>query len=154
MPRPDWPLRRLGAAALCGAGAACTSLPAAHLYAPEVSGVLLRDGRPVPEARVRLAAQSTPLVQGAITDDRGRFTVGPLTDYRFTIRQFGAARFEYSVQLSLAGEMLAAYSAAGQGEAPRQVFLVCELGPAGAAPQLPATCRLRPPEEPAAVPSG
>lgn len=149
--RPIAQPRSIALAGLCCVIAACTSLPAAHRYAPEISGVVLQAGQPVANARVRLAAGLTPEVEAALSDERGRFNVGPLTDYRFTVKQFGAAYFEYTVQVSVGGRPAASFEATGEGEPPRRVHLVCELGAADA-PSSAGACRAQAADATAAAP--
>jgi hypothetical protein len=120
------PWSRTAAALLCAGAGACASLPVSHRYAPEVTGVALRSGAPLAFARVRLSAALTNDTQVATTDERGRFTIGPLTDYRFTVKEFGVRYFAYTVEIVTQGRTVASYSAGSDGEAPQSASLQCD----------------------------
>jgi hypothetical protein len=113
--------------AICASMAACAPLPAGRYFAPEVSGVVLDNGRPLADARVRLSSQLTNEIQSSTTDAQGRFTVGPLTNFQFVVKQFGVAYYRYTVQVVRAGRALEPYVADGPGDTPRKLELRCEF---------------------------
>ena len=141
--RPGAAIRRAkvpGAFLALAAAGACSSLPQTHYFAPEISGVILQDRRPVANARVRLTAALTSQAQFATTDESGRFNVGPLTNYQFTLKQFGVAHFDYALQIAVEGQAYPAYAAQGEGDAPRRVSLRCQLEAPAAAGGGAASC--------------
>ncbi len=120
-------MRVIAALATVGFVAACSILPNSHYFAPEVTGVILQAGRPLAHVRVRLTAELTNETQVATTDDTGRFTIGPLTNYQITVKQFGAAYYGYAIHVTVEGHAVRAFSAEGDGDAPRKQQLHCDL---------------------------
>jgi hypothetical protein len=123
-------MKEIASLAICASLAACASLPNSHYFAPEVSGVVLESGRPIQNARVRLSSQFTNETQVALSDASGNFTVGPLTNYQYTIKQFGDPVYGYALQIIVEGRLVQAFSEGGAGDAPRKIDLTCELSSA------------------------
>ncbi len=147
-PGPRRP-RAAAAALLCAAAGACASLPSNHRYAPEVSGLVLQGGQPMAFARVRLSAALTSDIEVATTDEHGRFTIGPLTDYRFTVKEFGVRYYAYTVEVVAQGRTVASYAETAGGEAPPAASVQCDLPLADAAS---GSCVKRVPDQPPATP--
>jgi hypothetical protein len=120
-------MNALAPLAICALLAGCAALPHSNGFAPEVSGVVLQTGRPVANARVRLSSPFTNETQFSLTDASGKFTVGPLTNFQFTVKQFGAPYYQYALQITVDGHPVQAFSAEGADEAPRKIELTCEL---------------------------
>jgi hypothetical protein len=117
-------------AALCG----CAALPKQRLYAPELGGVVTDSDLPATGLRVRLISPDTGEIQLAVTDAQGRFRVGPLTDYQYTVMQVGPAAHRYELQFVSAERTIRAYTDAGTGPAPSRLELVCNLSARGRPP--------------------
>jgi hypothetical protein len=118
------------ALAICAVVAACESLPKSHYFAPQVSGVVQTSGTPVPNARVLLASEFTTETQITRTDAGGMFSVGPLTNFQFTVRQVGDPVYRYELHIAVGGKEVQAFYQEGAGDPPRKIVLVCELSAA------------------------
>lgn len=123
--------------------------------APPVTGTLHRAGVPIADAKVRLVGGGEKATVEALTDDDGRFSIGPLgkKGRAATIGFFGLAEsvVNWKIQFQQGGQWLVGWeSTRGIGYAPREgVSADCDIArpPADSEPGGPATrgagfCRL------------
>ncbi len=79
----------------------CVPVPNKHYFAPPISGVLLRNGKAVPNALIRLSSRDTEEVSSANTDEFGRFQVRPLWEIRMMTFLLGAPLFPIPCKFGL-----------------------------------------------------
>jgi len=108
---------------LCG----CVPFPNQHLFAPAVSGVVMRDGKPLSGAEISVSAQFARDVRVATTDREGRFTTEAIREWRMTAMLIGDPLFGYTVQIGADGTTYRGYSLVGMGSAPSDVRLKCDV---------------------------
>jgi hypothetical protein len=84
-------------------------------------------GQPVANARVRLSSPLTSEVQISTTDADGKFIVGPLTNFQFMVKQFGAPYYRYELQITVEGHLVQVFSEEGAGDAPSKAALTCDV---------------------------
>lgn len=105
----------------------CVPFPNVHRFAPAISGVVLRDGRPVPSAVVKVSAQFSREVRTVTTDQDGRFSTEAIRELRWTAILLGDPLFGYTVQIGADGHDVAGYQFQGIGSAPSDLRLSCDL---------------------------
>lgn len=107
---------------------ACVPTLSRRTFAPMISGVLLRDGTPVPDAELLLTASWTDTTASAKTDSSGRFQLGPLTERQFVRSVFGDRVYVYKLGIRVAGEPPSlGYEGRDMGALPDNLHLTCDL---------------------------
>jgi hypothetical protein len=92
--------------------------------------VVLRDGKPVEAAVIRVTAKFAEDVQTTTTDSKGRFSLDPIRRVLFTASLIGDPLTFYSVQITVAGESYDGFSEATVGYAPNAIEVKCDLAQA------------------------
>jgi hypothetical protein len=107
---------------------ACVPIPNRHYFAPEVSGVIVRNNVPAANAEVRLASKFSETAATVRTDVDGKFKLGPLTEMRFTRTVLGDPLYEFILSIKVTGEEeYRGLAVHGVGYAPEQLQVTCDL---------------------------
>lgn len=119
---------------------ACVPLPNVRYDAPAISGVVTRDGIPVPGAAVAVSAQFAEEAVAGATDAAGRFTVQPIRRLHLTATLIGDPLYAYSMVITVGERRYVGYFESGVGHVPRQLSLRCELSQPQPTPAEPRYC--------------
>lgn len=107
---------------------ACVPYPNRRYFAPEVSGVVLRDGAPAAGAEVVLTTRFSKSAATARTDADGRFKLGPLSELQFTKTLLGDPLYIYALTIKVAGGAeYRGLEGRGMGYPPRELAVTCDL---------------------------
>lgn len=118
------PLRALALLPLIGLSG-CLPIPNTRVHAPRIEGTVLRDGQPLSGAVVRLeASRGEP--SSAATDAQGRFSVGPVTEFRLT-KSIGDPTYVYDLTIEAADGRYLGLSRRELGAVPDDLRIVCDL---------------------------
>ncbi|TYC79917.1 DUF4198 domain-containing protein [Stappia sp. BW2] len=132
--------RAIAIIALGAAASACVVFPVPRVIAPEVSGVLLNDGKPVANAEIELVAALAPsdasseIPPGsshavARTDANGKFKVGPLTGVK-TVHTYGDELLGFYIVIRAGNKELIGFTYSEIASVPSKLSGVCDLAKA------------------------
>jgi hypothetical protein len=115
---------------------ACVPWPHRGYFAPEIEGVLLDNGVPVTNVKLKLSADFTDRQQIAITDADGRFVLRPISEWRLMAPLIGDPLYGYTLEVDMGDRKFPVYSNGGVGYAESRLELRCDLpGDVGAIKQ-------------------
>ena len=102
-------------------------IPNFRYYAPAVSGVVMREGLPVQQAKVHVAGNYVQETRSVVTASDGRFSTEAIRKLLLTASLIGDPLYSYSVEIVVGDKVYAGYSEASVGYAPKSAQLKCDL---------------------------
>jgi hypothetical protein len=121
------PMRRLSVLALTLTLTACLPIPNRQYFAPTVSGVVVIDGAPVQNAKLRLSSPFTHKTAEVSTDSTGQFTVGPLRMWRLSTSLLGDPLYQYSLDVTSSNTAYPGLTEGQVGYPPTGLSVFCDL---------------------------
>ena len=109
----------------------CAPLPYVRTSKPEITGVLLQNGVPVPDVLITSCAKGQlsgrcERVKETMTDSQGRFFFGAEWEFEKLVPYIGDQKFNYDLGFQYLGRDFH-WNGSGVGDTPKSVNLRCEI---------------------------